>query len=225
MVATSAAQIGRAKHTTGLWLEELTSPYYAFVDAGAQVTVASIAGGAIPVDPNSIDASNQDHPSVKRYGVDLVLQERLSSTSAFAVLDSEDFDALFLPGGHGTMADYPGNAALAKLVARYDAAEKLIAAVCHGPAGLVSARKADGSSVLQGRKVTGFTDSEERAVGLADIVPFLLETRLRDLGAEFHRGPDFEPFVVRDRNLITGQNPASAAPAAATLLEAFRDPA
>lgn len=131
------------------------------------------------------------------------------------------YDAILLPGGHGTMFDYPQNAALARLVVDFDAPGKVVAAVCHGPAGLVGARKADGTPVVAGRRVAAFTDSEERAAGLDKAVPFLLETRLKELGARHESGPDFKPFALRDGNLVTGQNPASAEPLAKLVMEAL----
>jgi putative intracellular protease/amidase len=148
----------------------------------------------------------------------------VADTPCLETLDANTFDALFLPGGHGTMFDYPEHTALADLITRLHAVGKVIAAVCHGPAGLVSARKADGSSLVAGRRVTAFSDSEERAVGLDQAVPFLLEQRLKQLGARYESAPDFAPHTVRDGNLITGQNPASAAPTAALVMEALAQP-
>jgi putative intracellular protease/amidase len=223
MIATSAATMGDSSEPTGVWLEELTTPYYAFVDAGADVTLASIAGGAIPVDPRSTEGDGEKEASVKRYLADPALQQAVAETPRFDTLPSEDFDAVFLPGGHGTMFDYPGSSALAALVGEMYASGKIVAAVCHGPAGLVSAKTADGSPLVKGRKVAAFTDSEERAVGLADAVPFLLETRLKELGANHVSGPDWAPFAVRDGNLVTGQNPASAAKTADLVMAAFAE--
>jgi putative intracellular protease/amidase len=145
----------------------------------------------------------------------------VASTPAFTDLDPNSFDALFLPGGHGTMFDYPVSGKLARLVEHFDRAGKVIAAVCHGPAGLVGAKKANGTPFVQGRRVAAFTDSEERAVGLDKKVPFLLETRLKELGAQIESGPDFKPFAIRDGRLVTGQNPASAAPLAALVMQAL----
>ena len=223
MVSTSAATMDDGKEKTGVWLEELTSPYYAFTDAGATVEVASIDGGAIPVDPRSLQADGENEASVERYLKDDALKERLERTPRFTDLDPSGFDALFLPGGHGTMFDYPRSEALASLIERMDRDDKVIAAVCHGPAGLVNARKADGSPFVAGRQIAAFTDSEERAVGLDEAVPFLLETRLKELGARHDAGPDFQPHAVRDGRLVTGQNPASAAPAADLVLTVLKE--
>lgn len=219
MVATSADRMAPGNEPTGVWLEELTAPYYAFRDAGAEVTIASIKGGAIPVDARSFSEESKKEPSVARYLQDPDLKAKVASTSRFTDLDPSGYDALFLPGGHGTMFDYPESAELARLVERFDREGKIVAAVCHGPAGLVGARKADGTPFVAGRKLAAFTDSEERAVGLDKAVPFLLETRLKELGAVHDGGPDFKPHTVRDGRLITGQNPASAVPAAKLVLE------
>jgi putative intracellular protease/amidase len=222
MVATSADRMSPGNEPTGVWLEELTAPYYAFRDAGAEVTIASIKGGAIPVDARSVTASGKKEPSVERYLQDADLKARVAATPKFTDIDPGSYDALFLPGGHGTMFDYPGSAELARLVERFDREGKIVAAVCHGPAGLVGARKADGTPFVAGRKVAAFTDSEERAVGLEKAVPFLLEARLKELGAVHDGGPDFKPHAVQDGRLITGQNPASAVPAAKLVIEALR---
>ncbi len=223
IITTSARTMGASNEPTGLWLEELTTPYYAFVDAGAEVTLASIAGGAIPVDPRSVKPAGENDASVERYLADADFRKAVAETPRFDKLATDEFDAVFLPGGHGTMFDYPGNAALAKLVTRTFETGKILAAVCHGPAGLVSARLSNGSPLVKGLKVAGFTNSEERAVGLDKAAPFLLETRLRDLGAQYQSGPDFAPFALRDGKLVTGQNPASAGATAALVMEALAE--
>lgn len=223
IITTSAATMTGTDKPTGLWLEELTTPYYAFADAGAEVTLASIAGGKVPVDPNSVKPAGENDASVERALADADFQARIADTPRFDTLDASRFDAIVLPGGHGTMFDYPDSKALARLVADFDASGKVVAAVCHGPAGLVSARREDGTPVVAGRRVAAFTDSEERAVGLEDAVPFLLTTRLRELGARIEAGPDFEPFAIRDGNLVTGQNPASAEPIARLVFEALEE--
>ena len=222
IIATSADRMTPGTEPTGVWLEELTTPYYAFRDAGAKVTLASTAGGAIPVDQRSINADGENDASVERYLKDDALKADVANTPAFATIDPSGYDALFLPGGHGTMFDYPGSQQLARLVERFDREGKIVAAVCHGPAGLVSARKADGTPFVAGRRVAAFTDSEERAVGLNKAVPFLLESRLKQLGANHEGGPDFKPFALRDGNLVTGQNPASATRTAELVMEALK---
>lgn len=221
MIATSADRMIPGTEPTGVWLEELTTPYYAFRDAGAEVTLASIKGGAIPVDERSVNADGENDASVERYLKDETLKNEVANTPSFASIDIDAFDAVFLPGGHGTMFDYPGSEELARLVERFDREGRIVAAVCHGPAGLVSAKKPDGTPFVEGRRVAAFTDSEERAVGLDQAVPFLLETRMKDLGAIHEAGPDFQPFALRDGNLVTGQNPASATRTAELVLEAL----
>ena len=223
IITTSAATMTGSDTPTGLWLEELTTPYYAFLDAGAEVTLASIAGGKVPVDPNSMKPAGENDASVERALKDAEFQALIADTPRFDRLDTSGFDAVVLPGGHGTMFDYPESEALAQLVSDFDAAGKVVAAVCHGPAGLVNARRADGTPVVAGRRVAAFTDSEERAVGLAEAVPFLLTTRLKELDARIEAGPDFEPFAIRDGNLVTGQNPASAEPIAKLVFQAIKE--
>jgi putative intracellular protease/amidase len=223
IITTSHATMGTSGEPTGIWLEELTTPYYAFVDQGAQVTIASIDGGAVPIDPRSLRPAGENDASVERYLSDDALRAQVRTTVRFTEAIARDYDVVFLPGGHGTMWDYPNSAALANVVVRFMDTGRVVAAVCHGPAGLVSARRADGTPIVAGRRVSAFTDSEERAAGLDDDVPFLLETRLRELGATYVSGPDFQPFAVRDGNLVTGQNPASAQDVARLTLEAVKE--
>ncbi|HEV2596430.1 MAG TPA: type 1 glutamine amidotransferase domain-containing protein [Sphingomicrobium sp.] len=223
IITTSHASMGNADEKTGVWLEELTTPYYAFADGGADVTLSSIAGGPVPIDPRSTGEDSKKEESVRRYLDDAVLQAKVAKTPAFTSLDGSDYDAVFLPGGHGTMWDYPTSTELAALVSQFLETGKPVAAVCHGPAGLTQAKTADGRSIVAGKKVSGFTNGEEEAVGLTKVVPFLLEDRLRQLGGDYEKGPDFAPFAVRDGLLITGQNPASAAKVAELTLEAVED--
>lgn len=220
IVATSHAQMGDTGEPTGVWLEELTTPYYALVDAGAVVDVYSVKGGPIPVDPRSL-SDDERADSVLRYREDDAFQASVQNTSAVGSVDIAKYDAVFLPGGHGTMWDYPGEA-IATLVSDTVAAGKPIAMVCHGPAALSGAVH-DGKPLVAGRRVAGFTNSEEKAVGLTDAVPFLLEDRLKELGGDYVSGPDFEPFAVRDGLLITGQNPQSAGKTADLLIEALSE--
>lgn len=223
IISTSHATMGSTDDPTGVWLEEVTTPYYAFADAGAEVTIASIAGGAVPVDPRSTEGEAADADSVARYRDDDALQAAIGDTESIADIDADDYDAIFLAGGHGTMWDFATSEDLADLVVDFLETDRIVAAVCHGPAGLVSAVDDDGASVLNGRRVTGFTNSEEEAVGLTDAVPFLLESRLRELGADYHSAADFASFALRDGNLITGQNPQSAAETARLTLEALAE--
>ncbi len=221
IITTSHARMGHEDRQTGIWFEELTTPYYAFLDAGAEVTIASIAGGKVPIDPHSLEEADKP-ASVTRFLEDAAAMRRIEATPSLAGLSADGYDAVFLPGGHGVMWDMPDNAALAALLSKAWAQGKVVAAVCHGPAGLVGARDEAGKPLVAGRKVAAFTNTEEDAAGLTKAVPFLLETRLRELGAEYGKGPDFQPFALRDGKLVTGQNPASSAKVAALVLEAIK---
>lgn len=221
MILTSSATMGDTREPTGLWFEELATPYYAFFDTGASVTLASIEGGPAPIDPRSVKTKGENEASVERFLGDEVASASLRTTIPIEEIDVADYDAVFLPGGHGTMWDLPQSKALAILVGKAWASAKVVAAVCHGPAGLVNVTDAAGAPLVKGRRVTGFSDSEERAVGLAEAVPFLLETRLRDLGGRYENIADFQPFAIADGRLVTGQNPASSALAARLTLEAL----
>jgi putative intracellular protease/amidase len=210
ILTTSHSKMGDTDHRTGSWVEEVAAPYYIMSDAGIAVTIASIAGGVVPFDPNSQkpDAVNNDHS--KRFIADAIVQAALQKTPALADLNPEDFDGIFIPGGHGVMWDLPGNNNLAAWLKQYESDGKIIAAVCHGPAGLLGATRADGKPLVAGRNVTGFTNAEEEAVGLSRVVPFMLESRMRELGGVFTSGGDWQAYAVRDGHLITGQNPMSS---------------
>lgn len=229
IVTTSHDSLGSTGRKTGLWLEELAAPYWVFRDAGFEVDIASMAGGKVPLDPGSV--GEKDRPdSVRRFLQDSHVMSQLESTPALATLIAEDYDAIFLPGGHGTMWDMPADANLARAVARAYDEGRIVAAVCHGPAGLVGAVRADGKALVGARRLTAFTNAEEAAVGLTDSVPFLLESRLRELGAIFECARPFEPFVVQDGHLVTGQNPQSSQAVADAVVAALarsraRDPA
>ncbi|WP_435106168.1 type 1 glutamine amidotransferase domain-containing protein [Arhodomonas sp. AD133] len=222
IVLTSHASLGDTGERTGFWLEEFTTPYYVFADAGARITVASIKGGPVPIDARSLAPAGENPQSVERYLTDESLQAELQTTAVVDDVAADPYDVVFLPGGHGTMWDLPTSEGLGDLVSATLAREAVVGAVCHGPAGLVNARDADGRPVVAGRRVAAFTDSEEQAAGLSEVVPFLLETRLRELGAEFENGPDFEPFAVADGTLVTGQNPASSSKVAELVLTTAR---
>jgi len=213
IVVTSCANIDAA-HPTGLWLEEFAVPYREFRDRGFGIAVASIRGGAVPVDPRS-------QPSVQNAAAWAEAIGLLQRTMPVAAVDAADFDAVFLPGGHGTMFDLPQDAALQNLLGAFAHAGKVIAAVCHGPAGLVGAKAADGKPLVAGKRVAGFTNEEERAAGLDGLMPFLLETRLRELGADFVVRPNWSDHVECDGNLITGQNPQSSGSVARAVIAAL----
>lgn len=220
-ILTSASTMGVSDKPTGLWFEELATPYYAFLDTGASVTLASIAGGSAPIDLRSVRPKGENEASVDRFLGDEVASKSLTETLALSAIDVSEYDAVFLPGGHGTMWDLPESAELAALLGKAWAQGKVVAAVCHGPAGLVNVKDETGAPLVSGRRVTGFSDSEERAAGLDEAVPFLLETRLRELGGRYESIADFQPFAIADGRLVTGQNPASSALTAKLTLEAL----
>ncbi|NER80325.1 MAG: type 1 glutamine amidotransferase domain-containing protein [Leptolyngbya sp. SIO1D8] len=221
IVLTSHDQMGDTDEKTGFWLEEFTSPYYTFLDAGAEVTLASIQGGPAPIDARSLGEDSQTE-TTQRFMADEAAKQALANTMPVSDASVDDYDAIFLPGGHGTMWDFPESTALTTLIEAFDRAGKVISAVCHAPAALVNVKADNGASLVKGKKITAFTDSEERAVQLEAVVPFMLETRLRELGADFEGGPDFTPLIQQDGNLITGQNPPSSEPAAKAVLAALQ---
>lgn len=217
MILTSHAVMGETGTTqepTGLWLEELTAPYYAFTDAGMDVTIGSIKGGLPPIDPNSLQDGLHE-----RYEDDAVLHVKLKNSKAVTEFTADDFDAIFIPGGHGTMWDLPKSDALGNLLGAFYAQDKIVAAVCHGVAGLINAKDNNGQPIVKTRSLTAFSNDEESMVGLTDKVPFLLETRLKDMGALYECATNFQPKAVRDGNIITGQNPASSALTASLVME------
>ncbi|MXU64338.1 type 1 glutamine amidotransferase domain-containing protein [Oceanomicrobium pacificus] len=221
-VLTSHTDLGDTGKPTGFYFEEMAAPYYALTDAGHEVTLASIAGGAPDPDPGSLDADEDARPApVRRFLADKAAMTKLAETKAIADTDVSGFDAIFLPGGHGTAFDFPESDALAERVGQVFDQGGIVAAVCHGPAGLVNAKTAHGAPLVEGRRVNSFTDAEERAVELDGVVPFLLESRLRQLGAHFEAGDTFTEKAVRDGRLITGQNPMSSDAVARLMVEAL----
>ena len=221
IVVTSHAVMGNSGEPTGLWLEELTTPYYAFIDAGTSVTVASVKGGAIPIDPRSKKPVGENSESVERFLQDESVVAATNNTPAIEEINPSQYDAVFLPGGHGTMWDLPNSEPLANIISQAYAQDKVVAAVCHGPAGLIDAIKPDGSPLVDGLQISSFTNAEEDAAGLSDTVPFMLETKLRKLGADFQSTDNFQPFAIKSGNLITGQNPVSSLLVANKVLEAL----
>jgi putative intracellular protease/amidase len=217
IVVTSATQMGDSNRPTGIWLEEFTTPLYEFLDAGHEVTIASPEGGAVPIDPASL-AEDALTDSTRRFQADGAHRHLLEDSVRLRDVAAHEFDAVFYPGGHGPMWDLARDEANASLVAGFLEANKPVGAVCHGPAALVSAKRADGTSVLANRHVTGFANTEEEAVGLAKVVPFLLQDRVVSLGAQYSKGRDWGEHVVTDGQLVTGQNPASAGLAARRLM-------
>jgi len=221
MIATSNAKMGDTGKVTGIWAEELILPYYTFTDSSLDVVIASPAGGAVPFDPSSIKAHGQNSAEIERFLADPVAQQKVTNTFTTASVAASEFDGVFFPGGHGAMWDLPKDAAVTRVVETAFAAKKIIAAVCHGLAGLVTARRADGQSILDGLRVNGFTNEEESAVGLTNVVPFALESRMRDLGGKFEKAANWQAYAVRDGQLITGQNPQSSVLVAQLVLEAL----
>ena len=221
MVLTSHDQLGNTGKKTGFWLEEFAAPYYAFKDAGANITLVSPKGGQPPLDPTS-DAPDAQTEATRRFKKDSAAQTALAHTGKLADVSGEKFDALFYPGGHGPLWDLAEDADSIKLIETMAAAGKPVSVVCHAPAALRHVKGADGAPLVKGKKVTGFTNTEEAAVKLTDVVPFLVEDMLVKNGGIFSKAADFQPYVITDGKLITGQNPASSAPAALAVLEQLK---
>ncbi len=221
MVLTSHDQLGDTGLKTGFWLEEFASPYYVFEDAGADITLASPKGGQPPIDPKSHEPDAQT-PATERFNRDAAARQALATTRPLDQVDAEDFDALFYPGGHGPLWDLAEDPASIALIEGFLAAGKPVAAVCHAPAVLRHVKRRDGTSLVSGRRVTGFSNSEEAAVQLTEVVPFLVEDMLKANGGHYACGPDWQSHVVVDGPLITGQNPASSDATAAALLKALQ---
>ncbi|WP_175615975.1 type 1 glutamine amidotransferase domain-containing protein [Piscibacillus halophilus] len=200
-------------HKTGLWLEEFAVPYNVFKEKGYDVKVTSIDGGEVALDPNSIE----DRPEWKDAEAELKDTQKLSQD------DAEGFNAIFLPGGHGTMFDFPDSETLQYVLQRFADEEKVIGSVCHGPSALVNATDRSGTPIVTGKKVTAFTDSEEKEMQLDMHMPFLLETKLREKGANFESDENWQDFSVRDGNLVTGQNPQSSRSTAEKVVEALEN--
>ncbi len=221
IVLTSHDKLGDTGKKTGFWLEELAAPYYVFKDAGADITLASPKGGQPPLDPKSDEPMFQTDLT-RRFNVDKEANAQLAQTVRLDSIDQKDFDTVFYPGGHGPMWDLAEDPDSIRLIQAFIAAGKTIALVCHAPGVLHRVMNSDGSPFVQGRYVTGFTNSEEEAVGLTKVVPFLVEDELLSLGAVFSKVKDWGVHTVVDGQLITGQNPASSAEAAETLVAALR---
>jgi len=222
MVLTSHDQLGDTGSKTGFWLEEFASPYYVFKDANADVTLASPDGGQPPMDPKS-DEPDFETESTRRFRHDDAAQAALANTLKLSDISPADYDAVFYPGGHGPLWDLAENLNSIALIESMYASGKPVAAVCHAPAVLRHARAPDGSPLVQGRSVTGFSNAEEAAVQLTGVVPFLLEDELKAKGANYSKADDWQPNVVADEILITGQNPASSELAAKAVLEKLKE--
>jgi len=213
MVLTSHSKLGNTGKKTGFWLEEFAAPYYIFLDAGAKITLASPHGGQPPLDPTSDDPTAQTKDT-KRFKQDAAAQTALATTLKLSDVAAADFDAVFYPGGHGPLWDLASDTRSIALIEAAYAAGKPVALVCHAPGVLRHTKAPDGEPLVKGKHITGFSDSEEEAVQLTDVVPFLVEDELKRLGGLYKKGADWGSFVQVDGNLITGQNPASSAAAA-----------
>ena len=220
-VLTSHDKLGDTGKKTGFWVEEFANPYYTLLDKGATITIATPKGGAAPIDPSSDspDASTED---TERFNKDAVAKEKIANTKVLANMNPDDFDAVFYPGGHGPLWDLASDETSIALIEKFNSQAKPIAFVCHAPAALKNVKDEKGNPLVNGRKVTGFTNSEEAAVGLTDIVPFLVEDMLSKNGGIFSKKDDWAAYAIQDGNLITGQNPASSELVAEKLLESLK---
>ena len=218
MVLTSHDQLGNTGRKTGFWLEEFAAPYYVLSDAGAEITLASPAGGQPPLDPKSAEPDFLTD-ATRRFDADAEVQAALANTLKLSGIKADEYDALFYPGGHGPLWDLAEDPQSIALIESMYVSGKPVAAVCHAPGVLKGATLADGSALVKGKSLTGFSNSEEAAVELTDVVPFLLEDLLQEKGANYSSADDWQPYTVTDGNLITGQNPASSEQVAQALLK------
>lgn len=218
IVLTSHDELGTTGRKTGFWLEELAAPYYRFTDAGVDVVLASPKGGRAPLDPTSNEPGFQTDQT-RRFETDPEAMAALADTVRLDSVSADDFDAVFYPGGHGPLWDLAEDEHSARLIETVLRAGKPLALVCHAPGALRRTTNPDGTPLVEGKKVTGFTNSEEAAVGLTEVVPFLVENELIRLGGVYSKGEDWQPYVLQDGLLITGQSPASSGPAADALLK------
>lgn len=221
IVLTSHDQLGETGKKTGFWLEELAAPYYTFIDAGADVTLASPAGGQPPLDPKSNEPDAQTE-TTKRFEADEVAMQALANTHKLSEVLNQDFDAVFYPGGHGPLWDLANDQNSISLIEQTLQANKPVALVCHAPSVLRDVKNAEGRPIVEGKSVTGFSNTEEDGVGLTDIVPFLVEDTLKEQGGQYSKAEDWQVHVQQDGLLITGQNPASSAATAEALLKLLK---
>ena len=221
MVLTSHSELGNTGKKTGFWIEEFAAPYYIFLDAGASITIATPKGGQPPIDPSSDTPENQT-PAVIRFKADKSLQKILSESQVLSTVSAVDYDAVFYPGGHGPLWDLTNDADSINLIGDFWSSKKPVVAVCHAPAVLLHAKDDAGNLLVKGKNVTGFTNSEEAAVELTEVVPFLLENELKNKGGIYSKKDDWASYVVQDGMLITGQNPASSEAAAKALIKVLK---
>ncbi len=221
MVLTSHSELGNTGEKTGFWIEEFAAPYYLMADAGVEITLASPKGGQPPIDPKS-DAPDAQTEATKRFKADESLQKILANTVQLNTVNEEDYDAVFYPGGHGPLWDLANDEKSISLIESFYKAEKPVAFVCHAPGVLIKVKDQNGDPLVKGKAVTGFSNSEEEAVKLTDVVPFLLENEFKKLGGHYSKGADWGSYVKKDGLLITGQNPGSSEEAAKVLLETLK---
>lgn len=217
MVLTSHDELGNTGEKTGFWVEEFAAPYYAFIDAGVEVTLATPKGGQAPIDPTSTLADFQTD-ATHRYDSDDVAQDKIANTEKLSTLSESDFDGVFYPGGHGPLWDLTDYADSISLIESFIKADKAVAAVCHASAAFLNVKDTSGEFAIKGKAVTGFTNSEEAAVQLTEVVPFLVEDEMIARGGDYQKAEDWHAFAVQDGLIITGQNPASSALVAEKLL-------
>lgn len=221
IVLTSHSELGNTGHKTGFWIEEFAAPYYTLKEAGAVITIASPKGGQPPIDPKSDEPASQT-PATIRFKADKDLQQLLAHTQQLSKVSADDFDAVFYPGGHGPLWDLTTDPDSIKLIEAFWKSKKPVAAVCHAPAVLLNVKDENGEPLVKGKKVTGFTNSEEEAVQLTKVVPFLLEDELKTKGGIYSKDKDWASYVVKDGLLITGQNPTSSEAAAEELVKLLK---
>ncbi len=221
IVLTSHSDLGSTGKKTGFWIEEFAAPYYTLADAGAQITLASPKGGQPPIDPKS-EAPESQTEATRRFNEDKELQDLLAHTKKLSDVSAKDFDAVFFPGGHGPLWDLTNDKNSIELIQEFWKAKKPVAAVCHAPSVLLNVKNENGEPLVKNKKVTGFTNTEEEAVQLTDVVPFLLEDELKSKGGIYSKKEDWASYVVTDGLLITGQNPASSEEAARKLLDLLK---
>lgn len=221
MVLTSHSQLGNTGEKTGFWIEEFAAPYYKFKDAGMSVTLASPKGGQPPIDPKSAAPENQTS-ATQRFNNDKALQKELGHTKKLSQVSAGDFSAIFYPGGHGPLWDLTSNKESIAMIETFWRTNKPVAAVCHAPAVLLNVKADKDALLIEGKNVTGFSNSEETAVQLKDVVPFLLEDELKAKGGIYSKAADWQSHVVTDGLLITGQNPQSSEAAAEELIQLLK---
>jgi putative intracellular protease/amidase len=222
IVLTSHSELGNTGDKTGFWIEEFAAPYYFMSDAGVELTIASPKGGLPPIDPKS-ESPDAQTPATKRFNDDLDLKNKIANTVKLSEMNQSDYDAVFYPGGHGPLWDLANDVTSISLIEDFYKHRKPVAFVCHAPCALIKVKAPNGEPLVKGKDVTGFSNTEEEAVKLTKVVPFLLEDEIKKLGAHYSRGPDWGSYVKKDGLLITGQNPASSEEVAKLLLKTLKE--